>query len=577
MGWKMELGNKKHGIFLIVLILLLGLAGITLANDINALGDGNGDVNREKSVRIQDVEIWFEDAKKETKEGYIAYEHYANVPFNIYLFVTNPGQVQNIPVGESTTFILTLLGPNGEKLPIGPGPVTLEENGQATVSTPLEVTIPYGGNWKIAVQTNNENYHQGGGNDGGSDGGTQQIVVEVPIMTKPATAAALEITPANAMINIGESTEFTVRLKDTASGNTIYTVGNQWTLTPSSEIASRTGSLVSIEDNRKDPAQIDRVYSWKQTFQGISPGVTTITAKYGGYTATATLTVSGAPHHLAVVPMHVGEPSSPQLNIRSTTGPSESTWGYIGEPMTINVALQMQDISNQGVADYAWDKTWFSDPAHWGIQFSSESGVLDPSKYETSVLYVGVDSLDPSVLKATLQIRLKQPSTQGEFKDIQVLINPEDVTRIHLTAPSKAVVFSASGSPNAGPYNLFGGRIRVADNYFNSSTGNANVFVEIYRNGSFVTNTEDSKTSVDKWMFDGNVLNNAVTFIQGKAQVPVSSNQSNKVKILAPRNGSYPDYLQIQSGTLTWGQIVNNPPASGGGTLWETEIIPGIP
>lgn len=531
----MKLGNQKYIIVMIIIALLLGIAGFSFAADyVN-----NGDIEREKSVRIQDVEIWV-DASGQDREGIITEPHYAQEPFNIYLFVTNPGHNQNIIVAELTTFHLTLLGPEGTTIDLGS--VTIDGNGLATVSPPISVTIPFGGDWQITATTPNGNYGGGGGQNGGTD--PDPIIIDVPIMIQPTPI--LVVTPQNTAIKVGESASYTARV--------IYPDS-----TPSKDVTAEctwTGSNTSIAISSNPPG----------TFLGIAPGTSTITAKYGGITRTASLTVAGSPHHLAIVPLNTGDPLVPKLNIRPDTGPSTSTWGYIGESMNINVALQMQDVNNNRAGSYLWDSTWFSDRAHWGVSFTSVTGSPSPSQLEVSVLSVYIPP-DNSVLKATLIVTQKASSTQNEFNNFRVQINPIDKNNISLTSPTTAFVCDSNGAVVSSPYNLYGGRIKVFDNYFNTPTGAVNVSVEMYHNGSFITNTADSRTSVDTWLLDADVLNNQLAFAQGKGKITVTNGSSNTVKLLTP--SAYPSYLETVTGKLTWGQIIINPPTEG--TLWEVE------
>lgn len=384
---------------------------------------------------------------------------------------------------------------------------------------------------------------------------------------KPTPRLRVDISPKDPTVKIDESIQFTAKL---------FNIDTE----PECEITTQPTDWTWYSGNSAIAKGIEPV----GTFKGIAQGTIGITANYQSNTAVlatnnTNLTVlGGEPDHLAVVPLDSGGVALPRLNIRSDTGPVNSTWGYIGEPMIINVALQMRD-RNDELADYDWDTsltTGFYNPDHWGITFTSNSGELDPNLYDIEVfLNTGSDS--PS-MRATLKVTLKNTLiTQNEFNNFQLKLDPYftyNDKEIKLAATARAVVLDESGKV-IDPNNLYRGMIRAEDNYFYSTTGNVNIYVEKYHNGYWVLNTEDSTSKVTQWLLDDVVLkdnlgsNVQTVFINGKASIyPINWDSTDAVKILAP--AGYPTYFLTVPGTLTWGQIVNNPPTKEG-SLWEVE------
>lgn len=558
--------NKKYIILILFTVaLLLGIAGITFAFG------GNG----ERGIRIQDRNSFIANRKDLI---IISDPHYATIPFYLYLFVTSPSQKSQENLLETTTFKLTILGPNNESIPLDDVTITPSGNNFA-VSSPIRVIIPYSGIWKLKITTTNLKFVNGHNID--------IPILNAPISSDPNNPIILpppnlrvDITPTNPTVQVNDTVQFTAKL---------INVDTQ----PESVITTQASDWVWISSN----SSIAKAIPPPGSFMGITPGTIGITASFKPTsdvlaTNSTNLTVlGGEPHHLAVVPFNSTGPAVPTLNIRSDKGPSTSTWGYIGEPMTINVALQVQDV-NSDPADYTWDTSWFNNAAHWGITFTSNSGVLDPTLYTVEGFNVNLGS-DSSVLQATFTITPtpdRNLITQNEFDNFQIMINPYFVyngTNIKLTtSPARAMALNESGVQQTGPNNLYRGRIRVADNYFYSSTGSVNVYVERYHHSDagtdiYITNTDDSSSEVAQlglyhdtnFLIPDQTITPTQTNKNGVLQFWAENSTDYTVKYASPPNDSVSNYFLIQYGTLTWGQIIKNvpPDTKKEFTVWETE------
>lgn len=314
------------------------------------------------------------------------------------------------------------------------------------------------------------------------------------------------------------------------------------------------------------------------TATGIKAGNTTITITYNGLTASATLNVQRTSDqqptvdHFGFVDSS-GSPSKPSINLRYDVDPNnvaQSTWAYIGEPMHLDVYLQAYTKGGDAINDYVWDIPWFKDIANWEIA-SSGSGI-DTSKLSASIISDPIVE-NNSILHVPIEITQADATLNKVIRDFSLTIKPKNSPGISPLTAINAVVPGKETSS----YTLYGGQIRVAQGYFYRTDGIAQVYVEKYDGNNFVQNTDDSLTSVDSWNLSGSAINTPVRFFEGSGEVPVSSNTSNVSLTLKPIG--YPSYLRVVEGTLTWGQIVDNPPPinplqKDEGPVWERELPP---
>ncbi len=361
----------------------------------------------------------------------------------------------------------------------------------------------------------------------------------------------------------------------TTNTDTYYSIIGLKTVTVnilSSDTQNNQNTLGSITDVLGSPGvgiigplsynDIDTLHYWSVNDLTPSPPSTSIDISFN-------------PDHFGIVDIN-GILTNPVLQLRPDFPNTGQTWGYIGENMIITVGVQAFSFNNLPAINYQWNTNWFITPSVWNINLTAESGNPVSSRIFVSPLVS-----DPSMvngvptLQAIITVRLdKGPLNEAEYvNNFTISLDPRDAAGIGLTTSASAIVTGSNG-----PYNMYGGRIRVANGYYSQPDAQATVTVERYQ-GGFITNTDDSKTQVTQWSLEGNPVNDTTLFTSGTGQISITNNISNISLKLTPSN--YPDYMGVVTGTdtgnQTWGQIVLNPvnPAPiTNGPLWKREILP---
>ncbi|HVJ48875.1 Ig-like domain-containing protein [Desulfitobacterium sp.] len=359
----------------------------------------------------------------------------------------------------------------------------------------------------------------------------------------------LEIIPQNQTININDPLQYAAKITHYDLQTEEVTNSAQWT--------SSVPTVAIIDNENK-----------KGLATGLSAGTTTITASYNGMSASTTLIVQKAQ-----TLDHFGFISTPSLKLRYDVDPAnayQSTWSYLGEPMLLDVYLQAYTKAGAPIKDYVWDTTWFGSAANWDIACFDPLTLVNPSYFRYSML--SSPTIDGnSILHVQFVIYQDDAIKEKVIRNVSLTVKPKDRPDVTPLAPTQAAVQNQGTT-----FTLYGGQIRVAQDYFYQSIGNAQVYVEKYDDsqGKFVQNQEDSQTSVSTWDLSGTTVSTPdFKFRAGSGVVTVSSEASNVTKTLTPTG--IPSYLKSVSGILTWGQIVKYPPPQQvEGPVWEKELLP---
>jgi hypothetical protein len=528
-----KLNKRIKPVMIIFIIIILLAGGISVF----------ADPSKPEGFTIQDA------APKFIPGGKISDSHWTNVPFYAYVFITNKFNSINVIVTYDVTVTGTLQGKdlnnNTVTLPVS---LTIPAN-QSYGSVAL--TLPYQGDWTMTISGSLMQ------RNGKWDSYIGSIVIPI---TNPPQGMFLQVIPGNTEINAGATCQYSATLVYDKT-NLDMTSFAKWT-TSNPEIATVGTS------GKCTPGLVT----------GISPGSATVTASLANtaFSGSGEVLV-GIIDHLVVVDSS-GSPADPVLQLRPDFPREGQAWGYIGENMIISVYLQAFSSSGQAVSNYQWDTSRFNNYSVWNLSLTAANGNPVPSRILVSPLANQIMVSGVPTLQALLTVILqKDPKLmeQEYVNNFTITLNPADADGVHLISPASAKV-----EGNNGPYNMYGGRIRVANGYYYQPAACATVFVERYQQEGFVTNANDSLTLNDsqthwKLMKDlvvKQVINNTTGFNLGKGQVSITNNISNAGYILTP--AGYPAYLGVVTGTQTWGQIVPNPPASEGGPLWEYEILP---
>lgn len=407
-------------------------------------------------------------------------------------------------------------------------------------------------------------------NDGGLakglSPGESTITAHYRLFDLEATAIlkvqGLTIIPNSQIIKLGETGTFEAFLIHSDSNREKLTEGVVW--------SSSDESIAGIDS--------------AGAATGLAEGNTTITAIYNGLKATANLIVQKDPmvgpaaDHLGFVSSTgsttggEGSPVYPQLKLRGDTLVTDSTWAYIGEPMTIEAYLQAFSKEGQPINNYSWDTNWFSRPNNWRILTSENGNRLSSPNSIINVKQIYIGGVP--TLQVFMQLAQEDPSDIKLMANYILTLSPQDQAGIAAPVTQALVPGTSPGSV----YQLYRGQIRAADDYFYEASGKAQVFVERYNGSQYVANDADSQTSIMSWNLDGVPVMSNFQFRMGRGEVPVRNDASNVTKILTPIG--YPTYLRLDEGSLTWGQIVDNPPPQNPflnhdeGPVWERELLP---
>lgn len=417
-------------------------------------------------------------------------------------------------------------------------------------------------NTSVASISQSKVFSWNGGLATGLSPGKSTITAYFGLFKLTATAnlevEKLTLTPQAKTIYTGNTLQYVATLtqSDLQIVDVSDSVQSQW--------KSSDSSVVSVDNNG--------------LVKGLLPGNTIITITFNNeLSASANLNVQSEPieqatiHHFGFVDS-VGSPAKPSLILRYDVDPANAThsnWAYIGEPMLLDIYLQAYTDQGVQIKDYVWDTQWFRNIANWNI--ISSGSTLDPSKLSVSILSDPV-VIGNSMLHAQLEIKQNDSISNKVIPNFNLTVKPKDNNGISTLQTTQAVV------PGQGTtFTLYGGRVRVAQGYFYRVDGKAQVYVERYDGGNFVLNKDDSLTAVNTWDLSGTSNATPVSFQAGSGEVPVHSDTSNVTKTLRP--SSYPSYLGVVEGTLTWGQIVDNPPPKDplqqdNGPVWERELLP---
>lgn len=387
--------------------------------------------------------------------------------------------------------------------------------------------------------------------------GITEITATLPLVNKTAvtflSVEGLKLVSPGSPIAVGEKVQFSLTLIKSNLEEEDVTNATQWT---SSDL---TVARIDTETE-------------KGSVIGLAPGRTTITAAYSGMSASAVLEVQGSQTlgQFAFV-------NPPRLKLRSDVDPNsvkQSTWSYIGEPMLLDIYLQAYTKEGVPIKDYLWDISWFMDKANWDIRCADPLQRLDASKMTYSML-TRPKVEGESILHAQFLVIQNDSTREKVIRNASLSVKLKDIPGI---MPMTAL--QAEVQNQVTTFTLYGGQIRVAPGYFYQENALAQVYVEKYDENlkNFVQNYADSLTSVSSWDLSGAEIPTIdFQFIAGSGTVSVHSNTSNLTKTLKP--SSYPSYLGVVEGPLTWGQIVDNPPPQNPlqkdeGPVWERELAP---
>lgn len=548
------------------------------------------------ALAASDKDFLVTDGEPFTKKDIIG-DQLINQPFNLYIYVTNPGHAQETPPSSPITVTVFLVEEGYQNNKISLGTVVIPTGGHGilagvTYGKTGRVHIEVAGNLGQGVQTSVSNtfnvtaptgpaaFYLEGFKDSAL---TQPLNAPTAGTISPVLAAGetfyIKATAKNANGSTYTGTYYSTQGKQNVTG-TIYALdalGGQY----GPDKFSTSGQLTDVPG---------------------SPGVGVIQAVFNDVgiihlSFVNSLQVQSSsgfvgrfiPHHFTVVPLQGGYPSVVSVKWRASqgAGAAGSTWGYIGEQMEVKVTLEARNKNDILTPGYTGEFAKFvnsqSSGGVPGWNMALSAGGNDYTARISSFASSSGFSGGVGTAVATFSLA-KDPGWQSreQVNNLTVSINPTDADGIRLANPVNAVVlYGATQVP--GPYNLYGGRVRVLGGYFNQPTVNVPGVVERWNGQKFVTNTWDSVTTLAQGaMLEAggppNVLaiNSASAFASGQGNISVTNNGgSNITRTLADSPGVFPQYLDFLSGTLAWGQIVEPggpPPGDNGRIIWEKEV-----
>ncbi|MHB1407260.1 MAG: DUF6701 domain-containing protein [Desulfitobacteriaceae bacterium] len=288
------------------------------------------------------------------------------------------------------------------------------------------------------------------------------------------------------------------------------------------------------------------------------------------------------------IPDHFELTAGPVLKVRGDIGPeydslpdAERFWGYIGEPMDLQLSLKAVSKYGRTTENYTGDFAKFnsvlgsaSNPG-WGLKLSSDAGDISGRLQ----LLPGVGAFNEGVASLTATVKVgKASNSQETLTGLGLSVQPTDPDGVTLNAAAPMLIRGRNSSLS-GPFSLYGGRIHVIGGYYTEPAVTVPLYVERWDNGQFIKNTLDSQTSIPQGgltEFGGppNVLsisNKLLEFRDGEEGLPITNNGgSNITRTLAPL--SVPTYFDFYSENLAWGQILQ-PGGSPGNSeiIWEKE------
>jgi len=586
----MKKKKTKLIIAMIIFAIILALTGMALADYENNNGnhDNNGDNNGNNDNNNGNgpgKDFFIIDNSTFDKDG-LVHDQTVNVPFNLYIYVTNHGKAQEFPPDDPVNVSIVLIEEDNHDNPISLGNIVIPAQGHGVLNNVVyaktgKVHIEVTGVFKDETTTDvSKTFIVNAANkpysfylEGYQNYNSQTGQFSQPLNAPDAGSATkwiagqpfyIKITARNADGSVYTPTYYNTSGKTNVTGSITAVDGSG---TPyGSQTFSINGALTDVPNSLgigMAQAQFNDV------------GIIYLQFENNLQVASSSDFVGRFyPDHFTLI-------STPVLQLRVDQGPSTSSsaWGYIGETMQVDLTLEARNISNNLTPGYTENFAKFiAGSSGWNPMF--KVGSADYTSRLNFLNSSGSFSNGHAILTSTMTLTQSNSlQSQEIISNLTLSVNPTDTDGVHLNTGSvQALVQSVSP-----PYTLYGGRIHVSGGYYTQATVNVPVVVERWDGSKFVVNTLDSQTSVISGGFTEvggtpNVLSITGAFqsSSGTGSLTVSNNGGNNItRTLALQNGAYPSYLDFLSGTLAWGQIVQpgGPPPGSGGIIWEREEL----